>query len=307
MIFTSHLTRRLILLIIISNFGACSTLKTPSKTITKKQDARITLSSVVPVLSSIAQELCENTIIDANHLAPKRYSIKRIPGWIKRQTTESFPHSDIALGMSSVWPAINLYPSLRTTNIGVIPIDAAQALIPGGERVAITPTEGLPAYFWLSPANAMMMIGIVHRDLLSIIEQSDLEKETKKVTIHALKTNSLSMLQNLRTIQINIDLLLQSSEVMQVAINKQELSGLAAATLLPEVSLQEATSNTFKTLYISNKPKGHSTVSDLSKHITVWHIDDFSKLRAGSFTQRWAQSLSALEETSKTLYLTQGV
>lgn len=297
-----HRFRKTLLLVIavsVCAFSGCSTLNTAQLSTQDQEKALLQLSSVVPILSSIAHELCHGTLIETTHLVPIRYSIKRIPGWVKRQSVESFPHSDITLGMSSVWPTIDIYPFQRAKNMRIIPIDAAEALIPGGERVAVTPTDGLPAYFWLSPANAMVMVGIIHRDLLSIIDQSDLPASEKKKTTQTLKNNFLNMIQSLRVVQIEIDQILQSHDLMQVVADRKELSALAAATLLPVTTFEEATSSDFKSLLITSKSKNHPSMTVLPEHILTWHIDDFAKLRAGSFTERWKKSLLALKEIEK--------
>ena len=106
----------------------------------------------------MASALTRNTAFLTLHIAPSRYSVKRVPGWLDRQPADQFPRAGLVLSIHSVWPQINIYPYLRMQNISVVPIDAATAMMPGGERVAVNDMAGgEPGYFWLNPANALVM------------------------------------------------------------------------------------------------------------------------------------------------------
>ena len=127
------------------------------------------VATVIPVIESMARQLVKNTPISISFLPPPNYSIKRVPGWLKRQSTVHHSSVDAVVGISAVWPAVDVYPSLREKNIHVIPVDLAHALRPGGERVSVVnlDSERL-GYFWLNPSNALLMLGVMSRDLSRI-------------------------------------------------------------------------------------------------------------------------------------------
>ena len=127
--------------------------------------------------------------METRYVAPPRYSIKRVPGWLKRQNAAQFSRADLVLGMTSVWPQVDIYPLQRMSNIAVIPVAAAYSLIPGGQRVAINNRLEGPGYFWLNPANALMMLGIMHRDLTTYALQLCKQPDQGSQLINQLKTN----------------------------------------------------------------------------------------------------------------------
>ena len=253
------------------------------------------MGTAFPVLASMVEILTADTPIETSYLPPPRFSIKRIPAWIQRQSAEQFPPADVAVGMTSVWPQIDVYPYLRAHNIGIIPIDSAYALVPGGERVAITDTaEQGPGYFWLNPANALLMLGVIHRDLLAVVQQSNLPSQTRQQTTQKLKDNFDSASQRLRQLQVDLDAQLAKLEVFQVTIERQELSPLAQATLLPEIALPAATNDDLPTLLITSRKVGHKKLADLPANLILWHIDDFARYREDDFIARWQKTVDAL-------------
>ncbi|MEM7564032.1 MAG: hypothetical protein AAF353_13425, partial [Pseudomonadota bacterium] len=164
----------------------------------------IVLATAIPVLDSMARTLTRDTAIDVVYLAPPRNSIKRVPGWVARQSAEQFPRADLILAMTSVWPDIDVYPYLRSRNIAIIPIDAAQAMIPGGERVALSQSiDKGPGYFWLNPSNALLMLGIIQRDLIAVIEQICLPEVMRNHSISNLKSNFDNASKQLRLLQVD--------------------------------------------------------------------------------------------------------
>ncbi|MCL6417562.1 hypothetical protein MIB92_18015 [Aestuariirhabdus sp. Z084] len=261
-------------------------------------DDNLLLVTAVPVIFSMVEDLTRDTSIDVSYLPPDNYSIKRIPGWLNRTSPDDYPRADVVVGMTSVWPDVDPYPALRLRNIGVIYIDAAQALVPGGERVAITSghsTDDLE-YFWLNPANALVMLGIIQRDLESVVSQGHFNPERKAAQIQILKNNYQQIGAQLRSMQLTLGQKLMNFQVMQVVADKGELYGLAAATLLPIVDSNQATVEGVTTLYLTSKKPGHKQLRGLDKSFLIWHIDDFGKLREGSFTQRWQAMIEGLSQ-----------
>ncbi|USD67276.1 hypothetical protein [Vibrio sp. SCSIO 43136] len=266
--------------LIASTLSGCST---------PKEDNLNTISAVtaVPVVSSMATELTLNTPIQTLALTPEKYSIRRIPGWLNRQDAKTLPKADVIIGIASSWPAIDAYPALRANNIAIIPIDVAQAMMLGGESVAVFPSENV-SYFWLSPSNALIMIGIMQRDLNQVLETKGIDSNVE------LRANYASLAESLRKVQLMLDAKIAHSDFMQITIDKPELIDLAAATMLPIVSKFEAEQSGFPTLYLTGRKPNHKSLKELPDHFYVWHIDDFSKLSAESFSTRWQKNIENL-------------
>ena len=261
----------------------------------------IKLATITPVVESMSKALIENTDIEVIYLPSKRYSIKRIPGWLKKQDHNAFPKVDAIAGISSIWKELNAYPSFRLKNIRVIPIDLAHALSPGGERVALTYNSAtkdkstLPNYFWLNPSNAQIMIGILSRDLKALIQTMPYTDLHKRQLITQINDNQANMRTHLRKFQVSLDQTLMNLDVMQVTTDKPELTELLAATLLPEVPLTEAIEDSTPTLLITSRKKDHKKYKDLPNHMKVWSIDDFGKITAIGFNERWNNTLNNIQ------------
>ena len=264
---------------------------------TSEPKKTLRLATITPVIKSMTEALVADTPMEVVYLPSNRYSIKRLPGWLKKQDYNSFPSVDAIIGISSLRPDLDAYPEFRLHNIGVVPIDLAHALIPGGERVAITHSSQdsrSSAYFWLNPSNALIMLGILHRDLNALVENKIQQEELRASTLKMLAQNRADITQALRTIQIELDQKLMETGVMQVTTDKPELQELLAATLLPDVTLQEARSGDFPTLLITSRKRSHKSFRELPQHISVWSVDDFGKVRKNNFQQRWLDNLSKL-------------
>lgn len=254
--------------------------------------------TVVPVVASMAAELTENTSVESRLLTPNKYTIKRVPGWLKRQSPQDFPSADAIISISSVWPEIDAYPALRSQNIGIIPVDIAQALMPGGEKVVLIPDQGeKPSYFWLNPANSQIMLGILHRDLQTIIGHNN-QQETeaqKQQLLHRFTTLN----EKLRKSHIALESKLLDSDFTQVAVAKPELIDLASATLLPITDLQTMLKDSEPSLLITHRKPGHKSLSEIPAHIKVWHVDDFSKFSELAYSERWEQLVNSIPSESE--------
>lgn len=243
----------------------------------------------------MASALTRNTAFLTLHIAPSRYSVKRVPGWLDRQPADQFPRAGLVLSIHSVWPQINIYPYLRMQNISVVPIDAATAMMPGGERVAVNDMAGgEPGYFWLNPANALVMLGIIHRDLLAYVEQSCLSPDAMSRQADALKRSFDSSSQQLRGIQLELDRKIGALEALQFAVRRQELTPLGQASYLPEVAFEQVLTGELPTLLITTLEPDHSKLADVPQHVSIWHVDDFSKYTEDGVISRWERNLSEL-------------
>ena len=257
------------------------------------EDNHLKIVTVIPVVASMTEELVKGTNITVNLLPPLKYNIKRIPGWLERQPSESYPIADAVIGISSIWSNVDAYPALRNQNIAIIPVDIAQALIPKGERVAVLSSQGkVSSYFWLNPANALVMLGILHRDLSLILDYKG--NKGSKEEKQRLNANFAQMNKSLRQSQITFDNIIFNSESMQVIVNKPELKGLASATLLPLVERRDAIEDGLQTLLVTNRKVHHSSLKELPENIVIWSVDDFAKQLKGSFTERWKMNMNAL-------------
>ncbi len=258
------------------------------------ESSPITIVTSVPVVASMVEQLTQNTVFRTQLLPPEKYSIKRIPAWIQRQETTTYPNVDIVVGIASVWQETDVYPALRSNNITIVPIDVAQAITPDGESVAIQTTQySTPSYFWLSPPNALVMLGILKRDLIAFLQAR--EDDDIAASVSKLNAQYAQMSSHLRQIQIKIDERISQALIMQVAIDKPELVDLGSATLIPMVNMPEANESSLPTLLITSKKTSHSSLSDLADHILVWSIDDFSKQNPLSFTARWEKNLNTIQ------------
>lgn len=241
------------------------------------------IATVIPVVESMAGQLVKDTPVRVSFLPPPKYSIKRVPGWLKRQPTDQYSFADVVVGISAVWPEVDVYPALRSRNIHVIPVDLAHALTPGGERVAVVSLDSERlGYFWLNASNALLMLGVMSRDLSRIWpEYSGL-----------FQKNAAEMGRGLRAIQIGIDDRLLELGVVQVVIENDNLADLAAASMLPVVSYEEAEESHMNTLYISAKKRRNK--KPLPDNFRLWLVDDFSKIKPGLFIERWNLNLKGI-------------
>jgi len=288
-----------VFMLLFTYLSACSTTNEVKNREPATQDYSLKVATATPVVASMAKELTDNTPISIVYLPPKHYSIKRIPAWLKRQNIDSYPSVDAVAGISSVWPQVSIYPILRSHNIGVIPIDMANAYMPGGERVAITPPSSSAVsyaqrYFWLNPANALIMVGILHRDLTSVVQQSNADRQQKHRITEQLSVNLTHITKSLRTSQLTLDQALVAKDIMQVAVSTPELSEIGAASLLPLFPLEDIKASDFPGLFITHKKRGHRSLRELPPHILVWHIDDFTKNKGPRFTKRWKIMIQSL-------------
>ncbi|WP_194435617.1 hypothetical protein [Vibrio fluminensis] len=269
-----------------------------SEATTSEQSKKLTIATAIPVVASMLEELTQQTQITVLYVPPNKYSVKRIPGWLKRQTVEAYPSADIVASISSVWSDIDIYPALRSKNIAIIPVDLANALTPGGERVAITKLDdGSIGYFWLNPSNMQMMLGILHRDLQAILAHKHHEDKEQ------LRLNFAHMSAKLRKQQLELNQHLIDGMFMNIVVDKPELIDLGAVTLVPLASREQAIEDELPTLLITSKKPSHRSLQNLPQNIEVWHVDDFSKYSKGSLTQRWQSMLNKLAKINASTQL----
>ena len=226
------------------------------------------LATVSPIAHSMGSALSENTPIEVTYLPPTRLPINRIPSWLNRSATEPMEHFDAIVNISSMRPDLAFYVPLRSRNIRIVPIDIAKALIPGGEQVA---THQADEYFWLNTNNALLMLGILKRDL------STLWPEYAEQISQNYQTTSAA----LRQIALDIDdaLLMKGYDAIQ--LNKSSLEPFSKGLLLPTLDASEAEG--LNTITLSNKASA-----------STWQLDDFSRYSDVPFIERWQQAIQSM-------------
>ncbi|MAF14953.1 MAG: hypothetical protein CMG93_03115 [Marinomonas sp.] len=226
------------------------------------------LATVSPIAHSMSSALSENTPIEVTYLPPTRLPINRIPSWLNRSATEPMEHFDAIVNISSMRPDLAFYVPLRSRNIRIVPIDIAKALIPGGEQVA---THQADEYFWLNTNNALLMLGILKRDL------STLWPEYAEQISQNYQTTSAA----LRQLALDIDdaLLMKGYDAIQ--LNKSSLEPFSKGLLLPTLDASEAEG--LNTITLSNKASA-----------STWQVDDFSRYSDVPFIERWQQAIQSM-------------
>lgn len=226
------------------------------------------LATVSPIAHSMSSALSENTPIEVTYLPPTRLPINRIPSWLNRSATEPMEHFDAIVNISSMRPDLAFYVPLRSRNIRIVPIDIAKALIPGGEQVA---THQADEYFWLNTNNALLMLGILKRDL------STLWPEYAEQISQNYQTTSAA----LRQIALDIDDALLMKGYDAIVLDKSSLEPFSKGLLLPTLDASEAEG--LNTITLSNKASA-----------STWQLDDFSRYSDVPFIERWQQAIQSM-------------
>ena len=229
------------------------------------------VATVTPIADSMSRALLADTPIKVVYLPPKRLPINRIPSWLNKNRTEPLSSFDAIVNISSMRPNLAFYTSVRSTNIHAVPIDIAEALLPGGERVAVQETN---EYFWLNSNNTLLMLGILKRDLALLWPQY-----AEKITQQYQKVSN-----SLRQISLDIDDHLLGSGYEGIINANKKTEAFSKGLLLPTISKQEA--NTTESL--------HALTISTKKQSGQWVVDDFSRYSDTPFILRWQGILTNL-------------
>lgn len=190
------------------------------------------LVSVVPVLHALNLEILKNTEVLAEYLPPKRLPVSRVSNWIKRkgkETMQAFGSYTSVVTIESIRPDLAIYPLVRTGNIRIVPVDAANELSPSGSKVTLPNSAAAhKAFFWLDMNNLITMSQIITRDLSNLWpEQASQFKENQR------------HLQNkINEFVIKRDELLLESDRYHLCVTDQKLLPLAVSLNMP-VTLEE--------------------------------------------------------------------
>lgn len=226
------------------------------------------IATVTPIAYSMTSALTVDTDIEVTYLPPTRLPINRIPSWLNRNSTEPMPHFDALVNISSLRPELSFYKPLRTANVRIVPIDIAQALIPGGEQVAISQPD---EYFWLNTNNALLMLGILKRDLMTLWPD-----QATQIARNFQETSTA-----LRQFSMDMDNALLASGYDAVSNAKPSVSPFSKGLMLPTLAADELDGLNAVTIH---------TKADNS----AWQIDDFSRYSAEDFISRWRATLNNL-------------
>ncbi|MCB5163230.1 hypothetical protein [Marinomonas algarum] len=219
----------------------------------------------------MSRALLVDTPIEVSYLPPKRLPINRIPSWLNKNRTEPLDVFDAIVNISALRPELQFYTSVRSANIHAVPIDIAEALLPGGERVAVHQTD---EYFWLNPNNALLMLGILKRDLSLLWPEyaEEINEQHQRVS------------QSLRQIALDMDNALIESGYDAVVNESNTVAPLTKGLLLPIFSTQEvADMPSLNILRVTTKAAPNQ-----------WAVDDFSRYRNTPFVTRWQTTLNSL-------------
>ncbi|NRA83358.1 MAG: zinc ABC transporter substrate-binding protein [Gammaproteobacteria bacterium] len=267
-------------LVLVLTMGLLTSAQAREKS-TPKSIPKKTVATVVPVVHSLLSQMLADTPIEITYLPPKRLPINRLANWVATHVTKKQPIISAVVGIDAMRPALSFYTALRKENIHIVAIDIAKALLPSGEQVAIY-QQDQQGYFWLNLNNSLMMAGILRRDLTALWP-----KHTPQINKNAAKIS-----QQLRQLAMQLDDILFELNIEQLVVAQPALADFAVSFPLPIVTLKEATANGLTTLYITKRVVKKST---LSPNVTPWIIDDFSKVSAVNYSQRWLKSSSALK------------
>jgi hypothetical protein len=249
------------------------------------------VATFLPVTHLLTQSLLQDTTVEVDYLPSKRYPLSRIRYWLEQklpQDIAQLPTYTAVIEIASVWPEGEAYPTLRQSNIRIVPIDAAVQLKPEGARVSRQQSADTLDYFWLNSANLKVMLSIIAEDLLRLwpeqqaIIERNLQRNLNGVTRYA----------------VAVDDLLWQQEIEGVCSDDRNLTPLLNSLSLPILSdmvsdvqsgNDEAKADAdFNCLWISDKPsKGEQAQA-------TWLINSLDRPYNGSLEQWLSLNLQQL-------------
>ncbi|WP_415900893.1 hypothetical protein [Neptuniibacter sp. QD48_11] len=234
--------------------------------------------SAMPIIHAINQALLDGTDIQALYLPPKRLPVSRINNWLKHKSGAAISKQGpvtAVVSIESIWPEYALFKHLRSTNVRVINVDAAQEILPGGAQVSLS-TQDLEqsTYFWLAPDNLRVMSQIVSREFQRIWPE------------HAptIRSNQMALQKQISDYALKLDETLLEHDVVAVCLDNTKLQPLAQATYLPvEEQCGEA---------LQIKPKSKK----LKPQSGLWLVDTATKPLKTDLAQWLSNNLNQLNQ-----------
>jgi len=218
-------------------------------------EAKHTIASVSPISHTLSKSITKGTGIDVVYLPPKRLPFNRIPSWVQKNRSKSFAAFDAFVSMSAVVPELDLYPSLRMSNIHIVDIDIAHAIMPNGEKVVLA--DGAH-YFWLDSNNLLVMLGILNRDLTRLWPQHSAQFNQN---YHALAAS-------VRQLNLQLDKVLMANQIAFVVADNQRLTPFLNSLASDTGSEQDAIALQLPFIRLTSKkhaPENHWLIDDLAR------------------------------------------
>jgi len=237
-----------------------------------------TIATVSPIGYSLTEAMVKDTPLSVAYLPPARLPVNRIASWIQKHRSDTFEAYDAVVNISAVFEGLDIYPSLRQSNIRIVNIDIAQAIMPNGEKVVL---DSHNEYFWLNTNNLLVMSGILKRDLVTLwpgyAEQ--------------INQNYQQLTQTLRRINLQVDQLLMDNDIALIVPDNSKLVPFVASISsdVAEADFAQELGLPFVTLATRRSSESGS----------VWVIDDLSRLQKQPLSQRLQGQVDALETLLK--------
>lgn len=229
------------------------------------------IAAVSPIAHSMSQALLQGSQVTVTYLPPKRLPINRIASWLTKNRSIKQQPYDAFVTVSSIKPELDFFPSLRQSNIRVIKVDIANAIMVQGEKV-VQANRG--EYFWLNTNNQLVMLGILKRDLIRIWPQHQ--------TIINQNYHQLSVA--IRQTNLKLDGLLADYDIAVLSSQSERITPFAASLASDLMSQGEAQALGLPFLQLNHKKAAPSD----------WQIDDFSRYKNTPFIQRIEHNVSSL-------------
>jgi hypothetical protein len=238
-----------------------------TSTVVKADD----ILTATPVTYMLATELTKGTEITTRYLPPKRYGVSRLPNWFNGKGAESTAKAGekatVAITLGAIWPQDALFVHARQGNIGLIEIDASQAISPRAQGVAaLRLNDGQMSLFaWLNPTNLTRMTAIVSQDL-----QRVWPKQAK-----IIEKNQQQLMINVRQLINKQQQVLIEKEIDSVVLLSEELEDFASGNQLfvverltkPELEWTENDKQTLITLMNDDETLWLLTSKKVSKQL----------------------------------------
>ena len=256
-----------------TQFRFCIYLFVMGCTLINFAQAEEKVATVSPISYTLSKTLVQGTGIEVSYLPPTRLPFNRIASWLRKNSTQRFDAFDAFVGISEIKPELDLFPSLRQSNIRIVDIDIANAIMPNGEKVVLADNS---QYFWLNSNNLLVMLGILKRDFSALWPQyADKFNQNYQTTAAGI-----------RQINLQLDELLMANDIAFVVPKNTRL--------LPFVnSLASDTSD--KQRAIELELPFLELTSGKAKLARSWHIDDLSRYREDLLIVRLQSQLQDLK------------
>jgi len=213
------------------------------------------IATVSPMSYSLSKAMVQGTNIEISYLPPKRLPINRIASWLRKHSSHRFDSFDAVVGISAVKPELDIYPSLRQSNIRIVDIDIAQAIMPKGEKVVQANDS---EYFWLNSNNLLVMLGILNRDLSALWPEH-------RLTFNA---NYQTTAASIRQLNLQLDYLLMAKDIAFIVAANHKLIPFVASLSSDTSSKQDALELGLNYVELASGKQSAES---------AWYIDDFSR------------------------------